>query len=276
MSEPTHYRGRRLAGLGVLLAVLAAGGVGGYALGVRRASSGLHPQVELSGPDLAWPAMESSGLLPALLEEIGATEEQRSEIQKIVDRLRPQTDSILRRSFPALRAISDSMDREIRAVLTPAQRERLQRSKLDPLEAPAPIGPGQTLPRGVMPRFPPPESPAAPADSTSDSGLERDRTLPRQGHAAGIAATWRDEQRRFAGVNRARRRQLLGREKTAHRAVQPLDVLGEGGRMVGERHRLAGGNGCPLGCEERVDPGELSVVQRRPIDRQIADDDVAR
>ena len=165
-------RGVSLAGLGVVLVAFAAGGLAGFAAGrvtARPTSATLDGPVGVAPAGVAGPA----GVFPPILDAIGATAAQRAEIERILERRRPQTEALLRQSLPALRAITDSTDREIRAVLTPEQRDRLDRMRVDPSAPPVPLAvplpvpmvplvPGEVRPApGTLPPFPRP-----PGDST--------------------------------------------------------------------------------------------------------------
>jgi Spy/CpxP family protein refolding chaperone len=69
--------------------------------------------------------MRQMGELPRPFERLGLTNEQRTEITRIFDRGRPQTDSVLQQLMPHLQAINDSIHAEIRNILTPEQVELL-------------------------------------------------------------------------------------------------------------------------------------------------------
>ena len=62
---------------------------------------------------------------PPMFEELDLTSEQRKQVDAVLERRRRQTDTLMRSTMPRLRAITDSMRAEIAAVLTPAQRTRL-------------------------------------------------------------------------------------------------------------------------------------------------------
>ena len=61
------------------------------------------------------------GELPPPFARLGLTEEQRSEISTVLERGRPQTDSVLQELMPHLQAINDSVHARIRDILTPEQ-----------------------------------------------------------------------------------------------------------------------------------------------------------
>ena len=67
-----------------------------------------------------------------LLDRLDLTEDQRARIDSILERRRAQTDRFWTEAGPTLEAIMDSTRAEIRAVLTPEQRElhdRLRRER---------------------------------------------------------------------------------------------------------------------------------------------------
>lgn len=71
------------------------------------------------------------------LRSLDLTPEQCSQVQAIIDKRHPQMDAIMRETFPRMRAISDSLRQEVREVLTPAQREQLDKR----MPAGGPFGP---------------------------------------------------------------------------------------------------------------------------------------
>lgn len=123
MTEAIESLGRvRLQGIVLLLIAFVAGGVAGFAGGritahrvPLRTGFGIHTTVN-----------RPRGL-PPFFDRLGLSPDQRAKITAILERERPRTDSILRISLPALRAIAESAHAEIRDVLTPAQREQLDR-----------------------------------------------------------------------------------------------------------------------------------------------------
>ena len=60
-------------------------------------------------------------------EELGLTDAQKGAIEQIFVRAQPRTDAVLRDALPRLRAVTDSINAEIQAVLTPEQRRQLGR-----------------------------------------------------------------------------------------------------------------------------------------------------
>ena len=65
------------------------------------------------------------GELPRPFARLGLTEEQRTEISAIFERGRPQADSVLQELMPHLQAINDSVQAQIRDILTPEQAAML-------------------------------------------------------------------------------------------------------------------------------------------------------
>lgn len=117
----THLNGStrraRLIGLGMLVGAFLAGALSGAA--VVRVLSADEP-VARSG------AREEHGRRhsgPDLFDELGLTEEQRIQVDAILERRRKQIDAFWAEFGPILRAIRDSTRSEIREVLTPEQRE---------------------------------------------------------------------------------------------------------------------------------------------------------
>ena len=62
-----------------------------------------------------------------LFEGVDLSPTQRDSIDAIIARTRPRTDSLLSDALPALRAALDTMQQQLLAVLTPAQRAEAQR-----------------------------------------------------------------------------------------------------------------------------------------------------
>ena len=60
-------------------------------------------------------------------EELGVTDAQRQRVDDVFRRAQPRTDAVLKEMLPRLRAVTDSVNAEVQAVLTPEQRRRLGR-----------------------------------------------------------------------------------------------------------------------------------------------------
>jgi Spy/CpxP family protein refolding chaperone len=61
------------------------------------------------------------------LDELGLTDAQRQQIDGVFRRAQPRTDAVMKEMLPRLRAVTDSVNAELQAVLTPEQRRRLGR-----------------------------------------------------------------------------------------------------------------------------------------------------
>jgi len=103
---------RRLHGLVLLLAVFAAGLVTG--VGLDRA---LEPRTILK--------TRLTTRMPEVLGRLGLTAEQRRAADSILERGTPRAEAAMREMVPRLGAIADSLDAELRQILTPVQRARL-------------------------------------------------------------------------------------------------------------------------------------------------------
>ena len=91
---------------------------------------------------------------PLPVEELGLTAEQRQKVQDIVERHRPELEAILQDAYPKARAINERIEKEVREVLTPEQRTKLDQLKA--LRPPPPPGPPPGLPPPGMPSGAPP------------------------------------------------------------------------------------------------------------------------
>ena len=94
---------------GVLAAVFAAGLASGTAIRGLLARG-------TEGPSTSWDAM---------VRAMDLTAEQERRIDSIFDTYQPRTDTLLMSLVPRLRALADSMDTDLRPVLTESQRELL-------------------------------------------------------------------------------------------------------------------------------------------------------
>ena len=97
------------------------------------------------------------GELPRPFARLGLTEEQRFEIVAIFERGRPQTDSVLQELMPHLQAINDSIQSQIRAILTPEQAEILDETFGGPG-----LWRGGRMDGRFRPPFPPDSPPGGP------------------------------------------------------------------------------------------------------------------
>jgi len=112
-------RGARVETAAMLIAVFIAGGLGGAAL--ERHSHDHERFDNRRGGFLGAP-----GSIPRFYEELDLTAEQRSEIHRILEGARPETDSLLRTALPRLRELTHATREAIAGVLTDEQRARLE------------------------------------------------------------------------------------------------------------------------------------------------------
>lgn len=114
MSAPRGGWRVRLLVLGSFAAVFAAGAAAGVAWERTR---GARPELRV---------MVHGGRAQVdAFGDVGLTPEQRRRIEQIFVRAQPRTDRVLHETLPRLRAVTDSINLEIEAVLTPEQRRRL-------------------------------------------------------------------------------------------------------------------------------------------------------
>jgi Spy/CpxP family protein refolding chaperone len=105
----------RLTGLAILVIMFVAGALSGAA--TMRVVAGEEPANRRGG----------ARQHPDLLERLELTPEQRVHVDAVLERRRGQMEEFWEQHRPALRAITDSARSELRAVLTPEQREVEQR-----------------------------------------------------------------------------------------------------------------------------------------------------
>jgi Spy/CpxP family protein refolding chaperone len=115
-SEARGPRSIRLLTALLLVATFASGTVTGAALT-------LWVRPEPHGP----PGPPPFGPLP--LDELGLSPEQEQRADVIFERHRPELDAILQEGFPKVRKVNDQIESEIREILTPEQRTRLDELK---------------------------------------------------------------------------------------------------------------------------------------------------
>jgi hypothetical protein len=127
-------------------------------------------------------AQQPGGLPPEISRRLNLTAEQTKEIQAVLDRHKPATDSVMGEFLPRLRSVTDSVRAEIRSILTPAQRKLFDREPPRLLEdqgrspmggGPHP-GPGPGGPPGPPPGGPgdrPPDGPGAPPPQGAPPGV---------------------------------------------------------------------------------------------------------
>jgi hypothetical protein len=62
---------------------------------------------------------------PLSLDSLSLSADQRRRADSIIAAIQPATDSIINALVPRVRMLTDSVDRALREILTPSQRERL-------------------------------------------------------------------------------------------------------------------------------------------------------
>jgi Spy/CpxP family protein refolding chaperone len=115
VSAPRGWAARLLV-LGTFAALFAAGVAAGVAWERTR---GEEPEFRVR--------VDGGRARVEAFDELGLTDDQRRRIEEIFARSQPRTDAVLRETLPRLRAVTDSINAEIQAVLTPEQRRRLGR-----------------------------------------------------------------------------------------------------------------------------------------------------
>ncbi len=124
MKDGVESLGRvRAKGIAILLLTFLVGGLAGAALERARASRSA-PEPTTRGWE-ARPGAFRPGRLPPAFGRLGLTDEQRARISEIMEQAWPQTEEIMSEMLPRLRAVTDSIHDEIRAVLTPEQAAKL-------------------------------------------------------------------------------------------------------------------------------------------------------
>ncbi len=116
MSVEQATRRLRLWSILVIVGVFLAGAIAGAGV-----FAWLHPARQ-------WRPRRSD--LPALFSELDLTPDQREKATAIFDKHRAAIESMLQANFPRVRAEQEQSNRELRAILTDAQRK-----KLDEIEA---------------------------------------------------------------------------------------------------------------------------------------------
>ncbi len=98
---------------------------------------------------------------PPWLESLELTAEQQPAAQAIFDRHHTAMQAIIKESFPRVQAINETMENELRTLLTAEQVKRLEEMKRQrPMGLMRPDGPGRGPPERPGP--PPPGGPPPP------------------------------------------------------------------------------------------------------------------
>jgi hypothetical protein len=71
--------------------------------------------------------------ISSVLDELSLTKEQRTQANAIMDGSAPRTEAVMFEVAGRLQGISDSVDRELRLILTPPQRSKLDSLRRRPI-----------------------------------------------------------------------------------------------------------------------------------------------
>ncbi len=128
-SDPSARR-IHLTSAVVVLATFIAGAAAG--IGVTRSF----------GPEHRGPRGGPVHMRPPWLDVLNLTAEQQPAAQKIFDKHHEAMQAIIKESFPRVQAINETMESELKSVLTPEQQARLEEiKKLRPPMGGMPMGP---------------------------------------------------------------------------------------------------------------------------------------
>lgn len=131
----------------VLVAVFTAGAATGAGL-----AWALRPDGPPRPPPRPGAPRHGADGLPPPLAGLGLSPEQERGVRAILEARRPELEKAIEEAFPRVRAVQDSIDREIAALLTPEQAARFeaQRNRRSARPGPGPMGappPGMPGPR---------------------------------------------------------------------------------------------------------------------------------
>lgn len=118
---PMRTRSPRLLGLALLTAVFLAGSLFGMAMNRTLLAE--------EAPAAGDAACEHRG--GKILDQLELSPSQRTEVDRILERRRAQTEAFWDSAGPRLRALTDTTRAEIRAVLTPAQAAEYDRLRAE-------------------------------------------------------------------------------------------------------------------------------------------------
>lgn len=113
----------RARGIVILILAVLAGGILGVTAERMRAVR-TAPQRPFDRPFGA-SRQPGPGQLPRFYERLDLSEAQRDSMHAILERARPKADSLMRQTLPLLRTYRDSIQQELRSVLTEEQRVQL-------------------------------------------------------------------------------------------------------------------------------------------------------
>lgn len=105
------------------------------------------------------------------LDELGLSSDQEGKAQAIGTRHRAEIETIMRDTFPRVRAINEKMEKELREILTVEQQKKLDAIKARrlPLRHGPPLLPGTTIPPPGAPGLAPPLGPIPPPPPSPNS-----------------------------------------------------------------------------------------------------------
>jgi Spy/CpxP family protein refolding chaperone len=126
--DPSMLRIRVLTAL-IIAGVFTSGAVVG---------AGIYRWGSAGGPSAKVPHGHGAALW-SLPDELALTPEQQTKVARILDRHRLALETIVRESFPRVRAIDEQMQKEVKGVLTPEQQK-----KFEELKKRGPLGPTPT------------------------------------------------------------------------------------------------------------------------------------
>jgi Spy/CpxP family protein refolding chaperone len=134
MGEGFQSLGRvRLQGIALLVGAFILGGVAGVVVDrVRLRSVFEHRVGEFRE------RREHPEELPGFFTDLGLSSDQEAQVRRIMSDSRPRMDSLMAVTMPRMRAMRDSVQAAISAVLTPEQREIFE--KLQPRRGMGPWG----------------------------------------------------------------------------------------------------------------------------------------
>ncbi len=121
MKQGIEALGRvRLQGFALLAVAFLAGGLTGGAIERVRSARPARPH-RAAGP------LQRPGGLPPWLGRLDLSETQEERVRAVLERRRVGTDSVFRNIRSRISIMADSVNQEIRNILTPEQRKRLER-----------------------------------------------------------------------------------------------------------------------------------------------------
>ena len=89
--------------------------------------------------------------MSGVLDKLGLSPDQRVRAESIIQRSGPRTEEAMREAAELLRTASDSVDAELRALLSPEQRVRLDSLKRTPVFMLKRVRPGSTTVDTIFP-----------------------------------------------------------------------------------------------------------------------------